>query len=127
AEPPKIWMRQNRKLEISHSPINHRDGSSQGTVVILRDITEESHTHNLLLETQEALQKANLELSKMAHTDALTGLANRRMLLLRLEEEIARAQRKNLSLAVLFIDLDRFKKINDRYGYVAGDDVLKSV
>ncbi|NNJ60887.1 MAG: diguanylate cyclase [Dactylosporangium sp.] len=59
--------------------------------------------------------------------DALTGLPNRRMLTLRLYDAYARACRYNRSLAVLFIDLDGFKPINDTYGHAAGDEVLKAV
>ena len=59
--------------------------------------------------------------------DALTGLPNRRMLTLRLYDAYARACRHSRPLAVLFIDLDGFKPINDAYGHAAGDEVLKAV
>jgi diguanylate cyclase (GGDEF)-like protein/PAS domain S-box-containing protein len=59
--------------------------------------------------------------------DALTGLPNRRMLTLRLYDAYARACRHSRPLAVLFIDLDGFKPINDTYGHAAGDEVLKAV
>ena len=57
-------------------------------------------------------------------TDALTGLYNRRHLEHRLEQEVTRAQRYAQSLACLFVDADHFKRINDRYGHAAGDQVL---
>jgi diguanylate cyclase (GGDEF)-like protein len=60
-------------------------------------------------------------------TDFLTGWHNRRYLQQRLKEELARAQRRGGSIACLMIDIDRFKSINDGYGHLAGDNVLKEV
>jgi diguanylate cyclase (GGDEF)-like protein len=66
-------------------------------------------------------------LEKMAVTDGLTGLFNSRYFHARLEEEIARATRYGRSLSVILLDLDDFKKVNDLYGHLRGDDVLKQV
>jgi two-component system, cell cycle response regulator len=60
-------------------------------------------------------------------TDFLTGFHNRRYLHARLSEELARAQRAHQSVACLMIDVDHFKRINDRYGHLAGDAVLREV
>lgn len=59
-------------------------------------------------------------------TDALTGVNNRRYFEQRLQEEVARALRNNSALSCLFIDLDHFKAINDRYGHQIGDEVLRA-
>lgn len=59
-----------------------------------------------------------------SHTDYVTGLWNRRYFYLRLDEEEARATRKNAQLCVAMIDIDNFKAINDRYGHAAGDMLL---
>jgi diguanylate cyclase (GGDEF)-like protein len=67
----------------------------------------------------------SLEITSL--TDELTGLFNRRYLLTRLEEELKRAERYGYPAACLFIDLDNFKSINDRYGHAMGDEVLKAV
>ncbi|WGG49588.1 diguanylate cyclase [Rugamonas sp. DEMB1] len=66
-------------------------------------------------------------LHAMAHTDGLTAIANRRYLNERLEAECQRCQRSGLPLSLLMIDVDFFKRYNDRYGHPAGDECLKRV
>lgn len=85
-----------------------RDGRLE-LILVNRDITAQRR------EEHEALH------------DPLTGLPNRRMLTLRLYDAYARACRYQRPMAVLFIDLDGFKPINDTYGHAAGDEVLKAV
>jgi len=63
----------------------------------------------------------------LANHDALTGLANRNLMMDRLDHALEQAMRLNTSLAVLFLDLDEFKQINDKYGHEFGDRVLKYV
>lgn len=70
------------------------------------------------------LKEANDAIALLARTDRLTGLANRRMLEETLPREAARAGRLNESLSVIFVDVDRFKPINDQFGHKAGDQVL---
>ena len=65
------------------------------------------------------------QLAKLAHTDPLTGLANRRHLFERLQSEFARAQRYRRPFCLLYIDLDGFKTINDRFGHLFGDEILR--
>jgi diguanylate cyclase (GGDEF)-like protein len=76
--------------------------------------------------------RTNLErdrdgLRDFALTDPLTGVANRRALLVAAEHEIARHRRAERPFAVVMIDLDGFKQINDRFGHAAGDDLLRDV
>lgn len=73
------------------------------------------------------LSEANTKLEKLALTDALTGLPNRRALLTALHAEIGRQQRARNGLAVILFDIDRFKQVNDRYGHPVGDTVLRHV
>jgi diguanylate cyclase (GGDEF)-like protein len=84
-----------------------------------------------LLADQAAVAISNARLhqivSRQAYTDTLTGLPNRRALDERLEEEIMAARRGNYSFAVVMMDMDGFKNINDTYGHDVGDDVLRTV
>lgn len=72
-------------------------------------------------------KKADRELAQMAHYDKLTGVANRQMFIDSLEKALARASRGQRQLALLFIDLDGFKEINDAFGHMVGDQVLQMV
>jgi diguanylate cyclase (GGDEF)-like protein len=76
-----------------------------------------------------AISNANLHqmISRQAFSDTLTGLPNRRALDERLEEEVLSARRNNYSFAVVMMDLDGFKEVNDKYGHPIGDDVLRMV
>lgn len=72
-----------------------------------------------------SLAEANSKLLKMAHFDELTKIPNRVLLYDRLEQGLAQANRKGMSLALMVIDLDKFKPINDTYGHDVGDHVLQ--
>jgi diguanylate cyclase (GGDEF)-like protein len=76
-----------------------------------------------------AISNANLHqiISRQAFSDTLTGLPNRRALDERLEDEVQSARRSNYSFAVVMMDLDGFKEINDTYGHSTGDDILRLV
>jgi diguanylate cyclase (GGDEF)-like protein len=84
-----------------------------------------------LLSDQAAVAISNASLhqmiSRQAYSDTLTGLPNRRALDERLEEEILSARRNRYSFAIIMMDLDGFKNVNDTYGHATGDDVLRTV
>ncbi len=91
------------------------DGNREliGGVITFRDITE--------------LTRKTSELEKRAQFDELTGLANRSLFEEQLARAVGRSQRKSAPLAVLFIDLDRFKSVNDTLGHDTGDQLLREV
>ncbi|MCP5215544.1 MAG: EAL domain-containing protein [Pseudomonadales bacterium] len=73
------------------------------------------------------IKKSQEQLDHLAHHDALTGLPNRLLLNERLTQSIKHAERQNTQLAVIFMDLDRFKNINDSLGHPAGDSLLSAI
>ena len=81
----------------------------------------------LLAFTLQDKVAAQAELVRLAATDPLTGLSNRRILDSRLDEEWLRARRNGSPMSVLFVDVDYFKGFNDTYGHAAGDEVLAAV
>jgi diguanylate cyclase (GGDEF)-like protein len=80
-----------------------------------------------LLQTTKKLEIANEELERLATLDGLTGIANRRHLDITVAKELARAQRYAQPLTFIIADIDFFKKYNDHYGHIQGDECLKAV
>jgi diguanylate cyclase (GGDEF)-like protein/PAS domain S-box-containing protein len=100
-------------IEDSCAPIHNRRGDVTGAVMVFRDVS-----------TSRALSQ---RLVHLAQHDSLTDLPNRDLLNERLTQAIATAQRRHASLGVLYLDLDRFKHINDSLGHSVGDRLLQSV
>jgi diguanylate cyclase (GGDEF)-like protein len=74
-----------------------------------------------------ALDRQSSRLAELSRTDPLTGLANRRAFDDDLDREVARARREGVRLSLAFLDVDRFKEVNDKYGHDAGDALLHHV
>lgn len=104
---------QGERFDYLLAPVLDEQQNTEATVCISRDITEQALAEEKIWHN--------------AHHDLLTGLPNRRLFLDRLEQEVKHANRSNLSLAVLFLDLDGFKDVNDTLGHEAGDQVLQLV
>jgi diguanylate cyclase (GGDEF)-like protein len=81
----------------------------------------------LLRQRNGELEMLNQQLWKLSHTDELTGYFNRRHIVSRMEEEISRGLRYEMSLSVVLADIDHFKRINDTFGHLAGDRALQTI
>jgi len=92
-----------------------------------KEFTDEDVEMLKAVADQAAVAVNKAQLWDMAVTDSLTGLYVRRYFMVKLQEEIHRAERYNKRLSVVMADLDRFKRINDTYGHDAGDRALKSI
>jgi diguanylate cyclase (GGDEF)-like protein/PAS domain S-box-containing protein len=94
---------------------------------VLKRVSDALVTGDSILAVRDLRERKEAEsrIRFLAHHDALTGLANRAFFSLRFDDEIARAQRAGTLLAIHYVDLDRFKAVNDSYGHGIGDEVLK--
>ena len=110
-----LTKKDGTKFEVEHTiaPIIDNNKNILGAVIILRDVTE--------VRTMEK------RLSYQASHDALTGLINRREFEVRLKQTIRNAIAEDLTHSICFLDLDKFKIINDTSGHAAGDEFLKQV
>jgi diguanylate cyclase (GGDEF)-like protein/PAS domain S-box-containing protein len=104
----------------SISSITDSKGKMTHFIAVNEDITARK-------EAEEKIQQLNIELEKLAITDYLTNLYNRRYFMERGAEEFKRAQRTKHALSILMLDIDEFKNINDTYGHETGDFALRQV
>lgn len=108
--------------------VMHHDGPLEvlisGTLKRLGELISNSLAQ---LDLRQRLSNEHEETAYLAYHDALTGLANRRFLDEELPKALARARRNKQSLAVVMLDLDDFKPINDHYGHAVGDELLKTL
>lgn len=107
-------------FEVSCLPVRDTKGTWLGVRGVARDVTEAR-------ERVDALRRAHKQLNRLANTDGLTGLLNRRAFLAELEKRLPRHLRNKLRGTLIYFDLDNFKKVNDVHGHQAGDEVLKAV
>ncbi len=113
-------------FEITASPVKDSQGEVFAVVETCRDIMEKT-TDDELVKLVKRLNEAQTHLKHVAITDELTGLRNRRYIVERLEEEFQRAKRSGRPLSLIMLDIDHFKDINDAYGHLFGDVVLRVI
>ncbi|HEY9103691.1 PAS domain S-box protein [Chitinimonas sp.] len=138
----RMLMRQDARAEFNHEMLDHlaRDGHWQGemrdrrlngewypvwmSISAVRDDSDRISSYVGVFTDYTSRKEAENRLHYLANHDGLTGLLNRSGLMSQLEHEINRAKARRQSLAVLFLDLDRFKAINDTLGHGIGDRLL---
>lgn len=134
--PTATWQEQQALWHPSATPGSqcleslhrHRDGRLTPVEITVTAIVSANDAYLALLCQDISERKAHEEqMRHAAQHDPLTGLANRALFQERLEQAIASADRKTTRLAVMFIDLDRFKPINDQHGHEVGDQLLQQV
>jgi diguanylate cyclase (GGDEF)-like protein/PAS domain S-box-containing protein len=118
-----VWQRRDGTrvdVSLTISPIADSSGTIVAAAIIGRDITQRK-------QAEHALRRLNAELQHKAYHDALTGLPNRVLFADRLRQALARARRYRTRVAVLLIDVNGFKNINDTFGHDAGDAALVEI
>jgi len=111
-------------LEVYKAPFYDKDGKIIGTVGAGRDITELKKIQTYLKKSMSTLNKQREQLEYQANYDALTNLPNRILFMDRLQQAMSSADRYDKKVALLFIDIDHFKEINDSLGHHIGDKLL---
>ncbi len=109
--------------------VSHRDGTTLLFEIQHTDLLQEEHVRGIVLNSRDVSERKAFEeqLAHQAFHDPVTKLANRALFSDRVEHALMRAQRGVPEIAVMFIDLDDFKTINDSLGHAAGDEVLQEV
>ncbi|MFN2101123.1 diguanylate cyclase [Altererythrobacter sp. MF3-039] len=112
-----------RVFRMNARNMRSRDGTINRIVAAVRDVSDVRAREKALRETERRADEAR----KQAETDPLTGLANRRRVMDFLDKAILKCSQGGKPIALVMLDIDHFKAINDRYGHQVGDEVLKRV
>ncbi len=119
----KVLKDYNQMLQ---SQVEERTQSLQNALAERTQLlVHQSELNERLVAKTAALRKANEQLNTLATTDSLTGVVNRREFFRLAEQELARARRYSHPTALMMMDIDHFKRVNDQYGHAIGDDALR--
>lgn len=132
---PTIFEIGNKIFDVEFTPLR-MSGNSMATVLLIRDITEQTNNMKVLKNLNDELQRAYKILEDRAEHDELTGAFNRGYFNHYYKKELERAlshykyqmnDPTGMNFGIALVDIDNFKKVNDTYGHLAGDEVLKQV
>jgi len=123
-----------RMLMVTSAPVGDGKGPVRGAIVTFDDITlledKSRQLEDALAElgkSRDEIQLHNDELRVLAKCDPLTGVSNRRSFMSHAESQFESASEVSADLAIIMVDIDHFKRVNDEYGHVIGDEVIQSV
>ncbi len=118
-----------QSIEAVEFRLRHRDGMWRTFESLGTNCLANPHIHGVVFNSRDVTDRKVIQqrIQHLAYHDNLTGLPNRSLLQDRLAHSIARAERSKRNVAVLFIDLDNFKNINDTFGHDVGDELLRQV
>ena len=124
----ETYTTKGRKIDVRTTcTVTLQHGVPVSLAGIFQDISIHKNDQRKLEKGNQYLAEANSALKRSAHYDSLTGLPNRNLLTVRVEHAVAKSARNKTFVAVAFIDLDGFKKINDIHGHNIGDELLKKI
>ncbi|SDY18002.1 PAS domain S-box-containing protein/diguanylate cyclase (GGDEF) domain-containing protein [Modestobacter sp. DSM 44400] len=109
------------------APVIDASGAVVQYIGVQQDVTERVEAQRALVQAQDRTRSALARIEQLAYTDPLTGLMNRRRMAEQVQTALWDAKLGGRAVALLFLDLDGFEAVNDRYGHAAGDEVLAEI